>query len=168
MALRLPRCGEPTTRGKPIALTAAGIAALLLLWPWLVILTNVAFTYLYWLNPEVHWALPDAVKQGEGKADLPVPKVIHQTWKTRDVPDKWRAARDSCIQLHPDYEHKLWTDAEGLQFIEVRGARARGCGGARQERAARSRPTRRPTDARRSTTPGSCPPTCPTPTTFSE
>ncbi|EFN54978.1 hypothetical protein CHLNCDRAFT_10358, partial [Chlorella variabilis] len=47
-----------------------------------------------------------------------VPRVIHQTWQTTEVPQKWAAARQSCIDLHPDYEHRLWTDADGLKFIE--------------------------------------------------
>ena len=42
-----------------------------------------------------------------------------QTWKSRDIPEKWRAAQKSCVDLHPDYEYRLWTDADALQFIEV-------------------------------------------------
>lgn len=46
-----------------------------------------------------------------------VPKIIHQTWKSRHLPPhsaeltaKWRA-------LHPDWTYKLWTDQECLDFV---------------------------------------------------
>lgn len=99
----------------------ASIAAVLLLWPWLSLLTSTAYTYLWWLRPEVHWApTPAAVASNSSLANSAVPKVIHQTWKTTEVPAKWAAARQSCIDLHPDYEHRLWTDEDGLNFISVR------------------------------------------------
>lgn len=41
-----------------------------------------------------------------------VPKLIHQTWKDDQLPDKWKEAQKSCIDLHPDYEYKLWTDKD--------------------------------------------------------
>ena len=51
-------------------------------------------------------------------ANYTVPKIIHQTWKDNNVPQKWQAARQSCIDLHPDYEYKLWTDASADAFIQ--------------------------------------------------
>jgi mannosyltransferase OCH1-like enzyme len=56
---------------------------------------------------------------GSGEA-LPVPKLIHQTWKNSEIPEKWQKAHDSCIKLHPDYEYRLWTDSDGLKFVKVR------------------------------------------------
>ena len=53
-------------------------------------------------------------------ADQPrsqIPKVIHQTWKTEELPERWRASRQQCMDLHPDYEHILWTDAKSRAFI---------------------------------------------------
>ena len=47
-----------------------------------------------------------------------VPKIIHQTWKDNNIPQKWQAARQSCIDLHPDYEYKLWTDASADSFVQ--------------------------------------------------
>ncbi|EEB07087.1 mannosyltransferase [Schizosaccharomyces japonicus yFS275] len=46
-----------------------------------------------------------------------VPKIIHQTWKNSDVPEKWKDAQRSCQDLHPDYEYKLWTDEDIRAFI---------------------------------------------------
>jgi hypothetical protein len=31
-----------------------------------------------------------------------IPKIIHQTWKVAEIPQKWQAYRDECQVLHPD------------------------------------------------------------------
>ena len=111
---------------RQVLVLAGLICALLVAWPWLALFSRVGFTYAYWLRPEVHWALPGAT------GEAVVPKVMHQTWKTRDIPTKWAAARQSCIDLHPDWEHKLWTDADGERFIEVGGGEGGVGGGARR------------------------------------
>ncbi|KAK4055239.1 hypothetical protein OIV83_000520 [Microbotryomycetes sp. JL201] len=46
-----------------------------------------------------------------------IPKIIHQTWKTNDVPDRWKSVRQTCIDLHPDYEYMLWSDESSSEFI---------------------------------------------------
>lgn len=46
-----------------------------------------------------------------------IPKIIHQTWKTNEIPEKWVGAQKSCIDLHPDYEYVLWTDESMREFI---------------------------------------------------
>jgi inositol phosphorylceramide mannosyltransferase catalytic subunit len=47
-----------------------------------------------------------------------IPKIIHHTWKTPTVPDKWQRPYNNCKLLHPDYEFKLWTDEDSLKFLE--------------------------------------------------
>ncbi|MCJ1351140.1 MAG: hypothetical protein MMC33_001122 [Icmadophila ericetorum] len=47
-----------------------------------------------------------------------IPKIVHQTWKNETIPEIWRKPRQDCIDIHPDYEYKLWTDASSLDFIE--------------------------------------------------
>ncbi|SCV03317.1 LAMI_0H07184g1_1 [Lachancea mirantina] len=49
---------------------------------------------------------------------LLIPKIIHQTYKTEEIPEHWRAGQQRCIDLHPDYEYKLWTDATARDFIQ--------------------------------------------------
>lgn len=48
-----------------------------------------------------------------------VPLIIHQTWKTKDVPEKWLSLyklwQSFCLQYH--YEHRLWTDEENRALI---------------------------------------------------
>ena len=31
-----------------------------------------------------------------------IPKIIHQTWKTEVLPERWVPVRDECIKMHPD------------------------------------------------------------------
>ncbi|ODV93585.1 hypothetical protein PACTADRAFT_51370 [Pachysolen tannophilus NRRL Y-2460] len=46
-----------------------------------------------------------------------IPKIIHQTYKTRDIPEVWKAGQQACIDLHPDYQYILWTDEMAMEFI---------------------------------------------------
>ncbi|EXJ63083.1 hypothetical protein A1O7_03528 [Cladophialophora yegresii CBS 114405] len=46
-----------------------------------------------------------------------IPKIIHQTYINESIPAHWVPAQQSCIDLHPDYEYKLWTDAKSHDFI---------------------------------------------------
>ena len=36
-----------------------------------------------------------------------IPKIIHQTYVNDTVPERWREAQKSCIDLHGDYEYKV-------------------------------------------------------------
>ncbi|EER28923.1 SUR1 protein, putative [Coccidioides posadasii C735 delta SOWgp] len=47
-----------------------------------------------------------------------IPKIIHQTYKNESIPAIWQEAQQSCLELHPDYEYKLWTDEKADAFIE--------------------------------------------------
>ncbi len=48
-----------------------------------------------------------------------IERIIHQTWKTRDIPrhiyrEEWM---DSWRRHHPDWEYRLWTDADNRRLI---------------------------------------------------
>jgi mannosyltransferase OCH1-like enzyme len=47
-----------------------------------------------------------------------IPRIIHQTWKSDVLPEKWRKAFRECREGMPDYEYMLWTDELSLQFIK--------------------------------------------------
>lgn len=49
---------------------------------------------------------------------LVIPKIIHQTYKTNEIPDIWKPGQQACINLHPDYQYILWTDDMSREFIE--------------------------------------------------
>ncbi|KAF9695197.1 hypothetical protein EKO04_007024 [Ascochyta lentis] len=68
----------------------------------------------------------DAILRGELPApnssavsDRPqlIPKIIHQTYINDSIPVHWKGPQQSCIDLHPDYEYKLWTDKKAREFI---------------------------------------------------
>ncbi|KAJ5902506.1 Mannosyl phosphorylinositol ceramide synthase SUR1 [Penicillium taxi] len=46
-----------------------------------------------------------------------IPKIIHQTYLNETIPEIWREAQQTCIDLHPDYEYILWTDEKSRKFI---------------------------------------------------
>lgn len=39
-----------------------------------------------------------------------IPKIIHQTWKNNEIPEKWKKSKEMWIKLHPDWKYILWTD----------------------------------------------------------
>jgi mannosyltransferase OCH1-like enzyme len=60
-------------------------------------------------NTSTHDLVPDR--------PLLIPKIIHQTYKTKNVPLKWNETYSSVQKLHPDYEFMFWTDESSRQFI---------------------------------------------------
>ncbi len=46
-----------------------------------------------------------------------IPKIIHQTWKTKEVPGKWVPLVRKVQTLNPGWEYKLWTDADNEGFV---------------------------------------------------
>lgn len=49
---------------------------------------------------------------------MSIPKIIMQTWKTRDVPDKWKKSPESIKWFMPEWKHVLMTDTDNRQFIQ--------------------------------------------------
>ena len=47
-----------------------------------------------------------------------IPKIIHQTWKTKEVPDHWKKSKDEWQRLHPDWLYILWTDEDIRNHIK--------------------------------------------------
>ncbi|MBW0542211.1 hypothetical protein O181_081926 [Austropuccinia psidii MF-1] len=47
-----------------------------------------------------------------------IPKIIHQTWKTSQIPERWVPVRSSCAIAHPDWDYMLWTDESGRNLIK--------------------------------------------------
>lgn len=48
-----------------------------------------------------------------------IPKIIHQTWKTLDVPDEWKDAVDSCKNKHKEYKHIIWSHEMMENFVKT-------------------------------------------------
>lgn len=46
-----------------------------------------------------------------------IPRTIHQTAKTADVPQEWRVFQQMVRDLHPSWDYKLWTDKDNLALV---------------------------------------------------
>ena len=46
------------------------------------------------------------------KKEEEIPRIVHQTYSSRNLPLKYAAWQKSCIDLHPNWEFKLWTDQD--------------------------------------------------------
>jgi mannosyltransferase OCH1-like enzyme len=46
-----------------------------------------------------------------------IPTLIHQTWKTSELPDNFKKWSDSIKKFHPDWDYILWTDEDNWNFI---------------------------------------------------
>ena len=49
---------------------------------------------------------------------MSIPKIIHQTWKNKDIPEKWKKSSDEWQRLHPDWQYVLWTDEDIRNHIQ--------------------------------------------------
>lgn len=64
----------------------------------------------YSASPESNLPVPDR--------QLLIPKIIHQTYKTEEIPDKWINEQKSCQTKNPDFKYILWTDESAREFIK--------------------------------------------------
>ncbi|MBN9549953.1 MAG: glycosyl transferase [Alphaproteobacteria bacterium] len=46
-----------------------------------------------------------------------IPKILHQTWKTDDIPARFQAYVDSWKRHHPDWTMMFWSDRRLLEFV---------------------------------------------------
>ena len=56
----------------------------------------------------------------------PIPRTIHQLWKTSEIPHRWRDCSESWKAHHPNWEHRLWTDEDADNFVKVHHPGLRG------------------------------------------
>jgi len=49
-----------------------------------------------------------------------IPRLVHQLWKTEQVPPRWRGAVASVRKYHPGWEYRLWTDAAMDRHVRER------------------------------------------------
>jgi glycosyltransferase involved in cell wall biosynthesis len=47
----------------------------------------------------------------------PIPRLIHQTWKTRDVPPEFQALQRSWTGRNPGFAYRFWTDDDIERFV---------------------------------------------------
>jgi len=49
---------------------------------------------------------------------MAIPKIIHQTWKTKDIPRQYAGFVESVKRYNPDYQYRLWTDENNRGLIK--------------------------------------------------
>ncbi|KAK9372160.1 nucleotide-diphospho-sugar transferase [Lipomyces chichibuensis] len=47
-----------------------------------------------------------------------VPKLIHQSWSTQELPSKFETWSRSCREQNPDWQWVLWTDDDNLDLVK--------------------------------------------------
>ena len=47
-----------------------------------------------------------------------IPKIIHQTWKTEDIPYEWKTAVNYCRTINKNFKYILWTDETMDNFVK--------------------------------------------------
>lgn len=48
---------------------------------------------------------------------MAIPHILHQTWRSREIPERWVRFQQSWKTHHPDWEYRFWTDAAGRDFL---------------------------------------------------
>ena len=48
-----------------------------------------------------------------------IPRIIHQTWKTAEIPERWNRTVESVRQMHAgQFEYRLWTNDDMHRFVQ--------------------------------------------------
>ena len=47
-----------------------------------------------------------------------IPRIIHQTYKTRELPERWRDTPSTWKRLHPEWTYVFWTDEDNRELIK--------------------------------------------------
>jgi mannosyltransferase OCH1-like enzyme len=46
-----------------------------------------------------------------------IPRIIHQTWKTREVPKQFLFFQKTWQTHHPEWEYRFWTDEDSRELV---------------------------------------------------
>ena len=49
-----------------------------------------------------------------------IPRIIHQTWKTGEIPERFQGWCATWRDRNPDWDYRLWTDRDLLEFVAAR------------------------------------------------
>ncbi len=47
-----------------------------------------------------------------------IPKIIHQTSRSAEIPERWRRFQEKVKTLHPGWDYRLWTDASNIALVK--------------------------------------------------
>jgi hypothetical protein len=98
-----------------------------------------------------------AANEREWNVTVVIPKIIHQTYKTEEIPEHWMAGQQAVKELHPDWEYMVKSFFPFLLLEDEESIRKRLIKSS-------SGQTTKLTPSSHPTTPPSCQPTTPTTT----
>ena len=103
----------PSARLKHFLLQVDSFVALvLLLVPGLLLISSL------WTALTLRVVTPADFKSCSTPAcELRIPKIIHQTYKTADLPDDWKDTPRIWNETHPGWRYEFWTDERNRDFI---------------------------------------------------
>lgn len=55
----------------------------------------------------------------ETKNKVKIPKIIMQTWKNNNIPEKWKKSPESIAKIMPDWNYVLMTDHDNREFVKL-------------------------------------------------
>ncbi|KAJ3332735.1 hypothetical protein HDU76_013282 [Blyttiomyces sp. JEL0837] len=67
-------------------------------------------------GPKKYWKRFHGLKNGTNE-NL-IPKIIHQSWKDRNVPDRFHDWPETWKEKNPEWEYKLWTNEDNRRLVE--------------------------------------------------
>jgi len=47
-----------------------------------------------------------------------IPKIIHQTWKSKELPENFSYWSKSFAEINPGYDHRVYDDNDNLEIVE--------------------------------------------------
>ncbi|KAI5125013.1 hypothetical protein M0805_007437 [Coniferiporia weirii] len=97
-----------------LALVLVGTVLLLSSISFYLSIDNLAYLTEWEVGPVEDDAFWNATALGRVER---IPRIIHQTWKSETLPDRWKGISQECRDMMPDYEYMLWTDADSREFI---------------------------------------------------
>ena len=56
----------------------------------------------------------------EVTCDSKIPRIIHQSYRTRDLPGRWKMTPEKWKKMHPNWEYRFWTDEDNRELIRTR------------------------------------------------
>ena len=57
------------------------------------------------------------ISNRQDKKEVTIPKIIMQTWKDHNIPDKWKGSPKSIKKYMPDWKYVFMTDEDNRNFV---------------------------------------------------
>ena len=84
-----------------------------------IIITFTVFLALFLQHGSyINWDTNEWKKEKNTNNALGVPKIIHQTWKTDDIPSHYKPLVESWKNKYPDYKYNLWSDQKLEEYVK--------------------------------------------------